>query len=102
MSLRIHCDEFAIAPRAWVVFIGDGETVHVIAHSFELLGDLRGELLFEVKTIRQILMMKARCVGGLLNVQAIVDATEQIVCHGGDDRRAAGSAKNIRHPGAAK
>jgi hypothetical protein len=94
VGFRVDGDEFAVAPGARVVLVSDGEAVDGVAHGFELVGDLGGELLFEVEAIRQVLVMEARSVRRLLDVEAVVDDADEIVGDGGDDGRTARTAED--------
>src|SRR6202453_3611544 len=85
VGFGVDGDEFAVAPDAGVVLVGYGQAVDGIAHGFELVGYVGGELLFEVEAVGQILVMEARGVGGLLDVEAVVDDTDEVVGDGGDD-----------------
>ena len=51
-----------------------------------------GEFLFEVDAVGQVLVVEARGVGGLLDVEAVVDGADDVVGDGGDDGGAAGGA----------
>ena len=67
----------------------------VVAHGFELVDDVVGELLFEVEAVGQVLVVEARGVGGLLDVEAVVDGADDVVGDGGDDGGAAGGAQDV-------
>ena len=54
-----------------------------------------GELLFEVEAVGQVLVVEARGVGGLLDVEAVVDGADDVVGDGGDDGGAAGGAHDV-------
>src|SRR5260370_41600191 len=92
VGFGVDGDEFAVAPDAGVVFVGYGEAVDGVAHGFELVGRLCGEFLFEVDAVGQVLVVEARGVGGLLDIEAIVDGADDVVGDGGDDGGAAGRA----------
>ncbi len=93
-GLGIDGDEFAVAPDAGIVFVGYGETVDIVAHGFELSGYVYGELLFEVEAIGQVLVVKTGGVGGLLDVEMIVDDADEVVSNCGDNGGAAGGAED--------
>ncbi len=95
VGFGVDGDEFAVAPGAGVVFVGDCEAVDGVAHCFELLGDIGRELLFEVDAVGQVLVMEAGCVGGLLDVEAVVDGADDVVGDGGDDGGPAGGAHDV-------
>ena len=63
--------------------------------AFELLGDVGGKLLFEVEAVGQVLVVEAGGVGGLLDVEAVVEDADDVVGDGGDDGGAAGGAEDI-------
>ena len=92
MGFGVDGDEFAVAPDAWVVFVGYGEAVDGVAHGGEGFGGWDGEFLFEVDAVGEVLVVEARGVGGLLDVEAVVDGADDVVGYGGDDGRAAGGA----------
>ena len=62
VGLGVDGDEFAVAPDAGVVFVGDGEAVDGVAHAFELVGYICGKFLFEVDAVGQGLVVEARGV----------------------------------------
>src|ERR1700722_17162910 len=96
VGLRIDGNQFAVAPCAGFVFVRHSEAVYVISHGFKLVGNLARKLLFEVKTVGQILVMEARRVRGLLNIETVVNPTDEVVGNRRHDCRAAGTAENKR------
>ncbi len=95
VGFGVDGDEFAVAPGAGVMLVGYCEAVDGVAHGFELLRDVDRELLFEVDAVGQVLVMKARCVGSLLDVEAVVYRADDVVRDGGDDGRAAGGSHDV-------
>ena len=94
VGFGVDGDEFGVAPGAGVVFVGDGGPVDGIAHFGEFGGDGGGEPGFEVDAVGEVLVVEAGGVGGLLDVQAVLDAGEEVVGDGGDDGGAAGGAED--------
>src|SRR5260370_6911215 len=88
-------DEFGVAPDAGVVFVGYGEAVDGVAHVFELVGCSDGKFLFEVDAVGQVLVVEARGIGGLLDVEAVVDGADDVVGDGGDDGGSAGGTHDV-------
>ena len=74
--------------------VGGLDAVGGVAHRFELVAYCRRGTSFEVEAIGQVLVVEARGVGGLLDVEAIVDDGDDVVGYGGDDRGAAGRAED--------
>ena len=95
MGFGVDGDEFAVAPDAGVVLVGYGEAVDGVAHGCELVGYVCGEFLFEVDAVGQVLVVEAGGVGGLLDVEAVVDGADDVVGDGGDDGGAAGGAHDV-------
>lgn len=81
-GLWIHGDALAIAPVA-ALFEG-------VALGGELRGRLGGEARFDVEDVRQVLVMEARRIDGLLDVEAAFGGAEKDVEHSGGDAWAAG------------
>src|SRR3981081_81446 len=54
-----------------------------------------GEVLFAVCAVGQVLVVEAGGVGGLLDVEAVVDGADDVVGDGGDDGGAAGGAHDV-------
>src|SRR6266478_6144276 len=71
VGLGVDGDEFAVAPDSWVVFVGYGEAIDGVAHGFELVGYVYGKFLFEVDAVGEVLVVEARGVGSLLDVEAV-------------------------------
>lgn len=88
----IDGDEFAVAPDAWVLFVRDRETVDGVAHGCEFFGGWGWELLLHVDAVGKVLMVEAWGVGGLLDVESVVDGADDVVGYGGDDGGTAGSS----------
>ena len=91
-GFEIDGDEFAVAPYAWILFVGHGIAVDGVTHGFEFVGWCYGELLLEVDAVGKILIVEAGSVGGLLDVEAVVDGADDVVGYGGDDGRTARGA----------
>jgi hypothetical protein len=91
VSLGIDSDEFTVAPGAGTAHIN----IDVISHRFELFGNLGGEILFNFQTIGQILMVEARRIGSLLDVDAVVDDANKVARDSSDDRGSPGGTENV-------
>ena len=65
-----------------------------VAHGAQAGDRLRRKAWLEVELVGQVLMVEARRVHGLLDVQAALGRGEKDVGHGGDDARAAGRAQH--------
>ena len=57
-------------------------------------GGVCGKVALEVEAVGQVLVVKARGVGGLLDVEAVLGGGEEVVGDGGDDGGAAGGAED--------
>lgn len=81
-GLGIDRDALAVAPMVTLL-----ERVALGGQFFRGIG---GKVGFDVKDVRQVLMVKARRIHGLLDVEATFSNAEEDVEHGGGDGRAAG------------
>ena len=63
--------------------------------ALSLVGGVDGEFLFEVEAVGKVLVVEARGVGGLLDVEAVVDGADDVVGDGGDDGGAAGGSHDV-------
>lgn len=94
VSLLVNCDQLAIPPRAWIMFIVGSVAVNVIAHGCELIGNVRREFLFDVQAVGQVLVVETRSICGLLDVEAVVDDADEVVRNGGNDGGTTGGAED--------
>ena len=89
-------DHFAVAPDAGILLVGYCVAVDGVAHGFEFFGGCDGELLLDVDVVGKVLMVEAGGVGGLLDVETVVDGADDVVGYGGDD---GGTAGRSHHEG---
>ena len=85
VGLWVDGDDFAVSPDAGVVLVGYGDAVDGVAHGLELVGYGERKFLFQVDAVGKILVVEARSVGGLLDVEVVVDDADDVVGDGGDD-----------------
>ncbi len=85
VGLGVHGDELAVAPEAWVAVVGGLVAVGFVAHGFELVDDVVGELLFEVEAVGDVLVVEAGGVGYGLDVEVVVDGADDVVSDRCDD-----------------
>ena len=94
VGVGVDGDEFVVAPGAGGVLVGGHLAVGLVAHRDELAGNVVGEGAFEIEAVGEVLVVEARGVGGLLDVEAVVEGADEVVGHRGDDGRATGGAED--------
>jgi hypothetical protein len=68
----VDVDHLAVAPGAGVVLVSGVDVGDGVAVGGELGGDRSGEGFFELQLVGEILMVEAGGVGGLLDVEVVI------------------------------